>query len=254
MKNLLKSKNLPILTAALGGIGLVLRRILYAVAVDQKNLLSMGHPLEILLWLVTLAAVVLIVVSVWKLDGSNRYADNFQPSLAAAAGHFAAAAGILLTVLFSRESVSGAMYNGWKVLGILSALALVLAGIGRMKGKRPLFLYHMVVCVFLVFHMLGLYQAWSSNPQLQDYAFDLFGCSALTLFAFYEAAFDVGSGKRRMHLATGLLAVYFSCVALSGSQYPLLYLAGAAWAATDLCTLTPVPKRQRPKVKGEQEK
>lgn len=251
MKNLLNPKNLPALTAGLGVIGLALRWLLYAVAPDEKNLLPLYHPLEIALWLVTAAAVALIVVTVRKLDGSNRYADNFGPSLPAAAGHFVAAAGILLTVLMTDMDMSGAVVKAWKVLGFLSAPALVLAGLGRMQGKRPMFLSHMVVCLFFVLHILNNYQIWSGNPQLQDYVFSLFGGAALMLFVFYQAAFEVGLGKRRMQLATGLLAVFFGCVALSGSGYPMLYFGGAVWAFTDLCALTPVPKRQRPAMESE---
>ena len=200
MKKLLIPKNLPILAAGLGAVGLVLRWLLYAVTVDEKNLLPVSHPLKILLWLVTAGAVVLIVGTVWKLDGSNRYADNFFPSMTAAVGHFVAAAGILLTVLLNKPATYGAITTAWKVLGILSAPALVLAGMSRMQGKRPMFLTHLVVCVFLMFHILGNCQSWSGNPQLQDYVFSLFGCVFLMLFAYYEAAFDVGSGTRRMEM------------------------------------------------------
>ena len=41
------------------------------------------------------------------------------------------------------------------------------------------------------------------------------------LFAFYEAAFDAGMGRRRMQLATGLLTAYFGYGALSGVVEPL---------------------------------
>lgn len=251
MKTFLKPKNLPLLTVVLGFMGFGLRWLLYMVSVDVKNLLPMNHPLEIALWLVTAAALALIAAGVWKLDGSRRYGDNFKASPAAGMGHLAAAAGILLTALFSPESTQGALYGLWKGLGFLAAAALAVAGVCRAQGKRPQFLTHMTACVFLLIHLVGNYRHWSGNPQLQDYVFDLFGCVALMLFAYYEASFDVGAGKRRMQLAAGLAAVYLGCVALSGSQYPLLYLGGAVWAVTDLCTLNPVPRREKPGQKGE---
>lgn len=252
MKNLFKPKNLPWLAAGLGVVGFFLRWMLYAVAVDEKGLLPLWHPLEVLLWLVTAAAVVLILVKVWKLDGSARYEDNFAPSRAAAVGHFAAAAGILLTVLFYDVKMDGALAAAWKVMGILAAPGLALAGLCRIQGKRPFFLLHLSACLFLVLHIVNHYQTWSGNPQLQDYVFTMFGAITLMLYAFYHAAFDVGSGKRRMQLSMGLLAVYLCCVALSGGEYPLLYLGGIFWAMTDLCSFTPVPKpRENPNPESE---
>ena len=131
-----------------------------------------------------------------------------------------------------------------RVLGILAAVGLILGGRNRKAGTRPLFLTHLAACVFLMVHMLGNYGVWSSNPQLQDYAFDMLGCVMAVLFAFYEAAFDAGMGRRRMQLATGLLTAYFGYGALSGSAYPMLYFGCAVWAVTDLCTLTPKPKKE----------
>ena len=99
MKQTCKQNRLPIVTVVLGCCALILRRVLYAVAVDVKNLLPVNHPLEIVLWVLTAIAAAWIIASVWKLDGSAKYEDNFQPSLMAAVGHYIAAAGILLTVL-----------------------------------------------------------------------------------------------------------------------------------------------------------
>ena len=99
MKQTYKQNRLPIVTVVLGCCALILRRVLYAVTVDVKNLLPVNHPLEIVLWVLTAIAAAWIIASVWKLDGSAKYEDNFQPSLMAAVGHYIAAAGILLTVL-----------------------------------------------------------------------------------------------------------------------------------------------------------
>ena len=225
MKQTCKQNRLPIVTVVLGCCALILRRVLYAVAVDVKNLLPVNHPLEIVLWVLTAIAAAWIIASVWKLDGSAKYEDNFQPSLMAAVGHYIAAAGILLTVLLP-----------WWMEGRLLLL--------RRAGKCPLFLTHLAVCAFFVVHMLGNYGIWCSNPQLQDCWLDLSASALMALFAFYEAAFDVGLGRRRMQLATGLMAAYLGCAALSGSGYLILYFGCAVWALTDLCSLTPKPKQE----------
>lgn len=238
-----KPSKLPAGIIILGCCALILRRLLYALTVDVKNLLPVNHPLEIALWILTAAAAVWIIASVWKLEGSNAYEDNFRPSLTAAVGHYIAAAGILLTVLLPWGG-TGRLVLLRRVLGIAAAVGLIVAGRCRKAGKCPLFLTHLAVCVFFVVHMLGNYGIWCSNPQLQDYWLDLSASALTALFAFYEAAFDVGMGRRRMQLATGLMAAYLGYGALSGSGNPILYFGCAVWALTDLCSLTPRPKRQ----------
>ena len=84
MKQKSKQNRLSIGVIVLGCCALVLRRLLYGVAVDVKNLLPVNHPLEIALWVLSAGANLWIVASVWKLDGSAKYEDNFQPSLTAA--------------------------------------------------------------------------------------------------------------------------------------------------------------------------
>ena len=242
MKNLLKPTNLPIVTAALGGIALVLRRVLYAVAVDAKNLLPVNHPLEIALGIFTGLVLACIAASVWKLDGSGRYEDNFQSDVPALVGHAAAAAGILITVLTNAPMMPGYLGNFWKVLGFAAPVCLFAAGYARLQGKQPFFLLHLIPCLFLVFHIVNHYQTWSGNPQFQDYGFALFGSMALVFFSFYTAAFDVEAGRRRMQLGMGLAAVYLCLAELAMTQYVWLYLGGIVWALTDLCSLNPVPK------------
>ena len=150
---------------------------------------------------------------------------------------------ILLTVLLPWW-MEGRLLLLRRVLGAASAVGLIVAGRCRRAGKCPLFLTHLAVCAFFVVHMLGNYGIWCSNPQLQDYWLDLSASAMMALFAFYEAAFDAGMGRRRMQLATGLMAAYLGCAALSGSGYLILYFGCAVWALTDLCSLTPKPKQE----------
>lgn len=244
MKTMLKSNLLTFVTLGAGAAAAVLRWLLYALTVDEKNLLPVLHPLEIGLWVLTLAAAAFVIARVRILDGSNRYVDNFSPSLLSMLGAFVMAAGIVITVLTVEPTFEGPVSLLWKITGFLSAPALAAVGFSRKVGKRPLFLCHFVVCVYFVLHMVNRYQSWSGNPQLQDYFYSLGGSILLILFAFYQTAFDVGSGKRRMQLATGLLAAFFCMAALPQAQTGALYLTGAVWTLTNLCTQTPVPRKK----------
>lgn len=242
MEKNVKPKNLPYRILALGTLALVLRKLLYLVAVDEKGLLVRSHPLEWALAALSAAVLVLIVAAVWKLDGSNVYTDNFFPSVPAAVGHWLAAAGILLTMLGSEPVMEGYLGNFWQGLGWLSPVCLLAAGFARLRGKQPFFGLQLVPCLFVVFHIVCHYRIWCGDPQLQNYVFALFGGIALLLTWFHTAAFAAGVGKRRMQLGISLTAVYLCMAELALSQYPLLYAVGAAFALTNLCSLEPRPK------------
>lgn len=249
MKKILKPAHLPALAAILGLLALVLRRMVYMFAMDGRGLLVNGHPLAKALWVLTAAAMTFLAAAVWKLDGSAVYEDNFAASRQAMLGHFAAALGVLSTVLTNEPRMPGYLGTVWLVLGYTAPVCLAWAGVERGRGTMPSFLLHLIPCLFLLIHMINHYQMWSADPQVMDYAFMLFGTMALMLFAFYAAAFEAGMGRRRMHLFMGLGAVYLLLAELATGQYPWLYLGGIAWAMTDLCTFEPkaVPESKKEK-------
>ncbi len=241
-----KWNNYPLLPGAvliLSVAAYFLRRRLYAVAVDEKGLLIAHHPLGLLLWAVILAGAVLILLTVRKLDGSRVYEDNFAPSNTAALGHFLMGCTALMMTLLSDFPLPDPVGTIWKALGLMTAAAMLWAGFCRTKGKKPFFGVHAALCLFLLLYLVSRYQLWSSNPQLQDYVFELLALVCLTLFSYHYAAFELGTGSRRMLLATGLLAVLLCGAANFRSQIPALYFSGLVWAAADLCRLDPPPKK-----------
>lgn len=242
MNDLKKTGFLPLVPVLAGGAALLLRKNLYALALDQRGLLVSGHPLSYALWAVVLLGAGFIFWNVRKLGGSDAYEDNFATSRVAFAGCILLAVGLPVTVLNVTPSGTGTVALLWKILGFLSAPAVAWAGVSRYQGKKPFFGTHAVLCLFLLMHMVSRYQVWSSNPQLQDYIFELLASLVLTLFSYYCAAFEADMGSRRMQLTTGLLAVLLCPPALFGSEYRWLYLLGAVWALTNLCASTLPPK------------
>lgn len=242
MKSKFNSNCLPLMALALGGTAALLRLGLYTFGVDEKGLLNNGHILSLLVWAVTAISAVFFCLGAWKLGGSEHYEDNFGPSVPASLGCLALAAGIAVTVL-----------TGWEtwlrlelirnILGLLCIPALLLTALHRMKGKQPFFLLPAVSCLYLTLHTISHYQAWCSRPQIQDFFFPMAGSILLTLFGYYQTAFTVGFGKRRMLLGTGLLGVFVCIAAAAGGEDLWLYLGGAVWMLTNLCHLTPVPKK-----------
>lgn len=250
MKWNLQPKFLPFLIAGMGAMACALQWGLYAVGVDEKNLVTAWHPFGVMLWILTAAAALLVVLAVWKLGGSRKYSKNFPASIAAALGNLALAAGIALTVVFAWQANS-TMEWARNVVGLLAAVGLILVGVSRLRGKRPVFLFYGLLCICFALHMVSQYRQWSSNPQLQDYVFTMLGCALMMLFAYQHTAFAVGMGSRRLHLGMGLLAAYCCLVAMANTEYPFLYAGGCLWALTNLCSLTPPPvairQEQEPK-------
>lgn len=241
MKIIFKKYRLPILAAGLGAAALLLRTAMYLMAIDHKGLLIPGHPLGLLVWAVTAAAAVLTAGAAFRLDGSDLYEHNFAPSAAAAIGCFALAGGIAVCVLSGLGGFAK-LDQIRNLCGLLAIPALIRIGLNRWKGKESFFLLHGVVCLYLILYAVSHYQSWSSLPQLQDYFFAVIASCLLSLFGYYQTAFAVGLGKRRMQLGTGLLGAFFCIASLAGGSDPLLYLGGAVWCLTNLCNLTPVPR------------
>lgn len=231
------STKLAVLVLFFGIAALVLRRTLYATAVDVKGLLLRNHPLE--LALAVLSAVVLIVIALAarSQDKSGNYEDCYGAARLGAVGNVAVGAGILVTVLSGERMMDSYLNSAWWILGLAAPVCLLLAGFARVLGKKPFFLLHVVVCLFFVVHIVTHYQLWSSNPQMQDYVFSLLGAMALMFFGFYAASMEADCGSRRMTVGMGLAAVYLCTAELARSSCPALYLGGILWVMTDLLGL-----------------
>lgn len=247
MKHPKLTKYLPHLSLACGLLAWILGSLLYATGVDSLGLLERGHPLGLLRWLTVLAAALLLAVGVFPLDGSDRYEDNFPASLPGAAGSFAAAAGIAATVLTDGGLYPDALTRVWTLGGILAGACLCVTGVCRLKGKKPLFLLHALVCLFLALNLANCYRKWSGDPQTQNYVFQLLASVLLMLSAYYRAAFEAGLGRRRAQLFSGMLSAVLCLAALAHTQTPFFYLGGSVWCLLNLCPLTPPKRRRRPK-------
>lgn len=243
MKRVPDVKKLPGLVGMLGVLGFVLRFALYLIAVDEKNLLLRTHPLEWALAVLTALTAVLVLVPVSRLEDARRYEHNFGASSIGALGSFAFGAAVLLTVL-------GAGLPGSRLelalqgTGLLAAGALVWLGVCRWRGEKPFFLLPCAVCVYLAMFMITHYQSWSSNPQLQDYVFQLLAAVCFTLFAYEHAAVSLDQGRSRRLLAAGLLGFFGAVVALAHTREGLIYLTGAVWCLTNLASPEPAPEAE----------
>lgn len=233
----MKNKTIPLTVLIAGIIGGAMRWLLYAITTDAKNLIPLGNPLAIILWIVTAAVVILVLASILPLRNAENDRNFFRAHLPAALGSLAGSAGIGMTVATSSVVPDGVLGLVWKVLGIASMIALILVSFCRAKGKVPFFGMHLIVCIFFAVHLVTSYRSWSSNPQLMDYVFTLFASLGMMLFAFYHSCLEAGMAKLRLLPIMGLLAAYCCLVTLSGTSHFLLYLGCSIWALTNLCHL-----------------
>ena len=230
----MKNKALPLFALAAGVLGAALRWLLYALTTDAKNLIPVGHPLAIVLWILTAAVVILVSAATIPLRNAENDPKRFRSNLLAGLGTLAAAVGIALTVLLNKNDISGTLGLIWKVLGIASAVSLAVVSLCRVRGKMPFFGLHTVVTIFFAIHLVTSYRTWSSNPQLMDYAFSLFAGLGMMLFAFYHACLEVGMAKLRLLPVMGLISAYLCTICLSGMENLPLYLGGILWTITNL--------------------
>lgn len=237
MKRNSGSHRLPVMMLIWGSAALMLRKTLYATAVDVKGLLARYQPLEIALTVLTVGVLIQILVAVRKREASGGHGDTFASGIGCAIGSVAAGAGILVTVWNTAPAMGSYLELAWRYLGLVAPVCLLLAGISRALGKKPFFLLHVVVCLYFLLHIVNHYQLWSSQPQMQDYIFSLLGVMALMFFGFYTAALEADCGNDRMLLGMGLSAIYLCCAELARSSCPWLYLGGLVWVLTDLCSM-----------------
>lgn len=225
------------LAAGLGALGLVLGRLLYSLATDSKGLLVRNHPLSLLLWLLIPVSLAVTIPAACKSGpkiSAKRDAGPWSPL-----GQCLTAGTIAVCVLTADIASLGGPGRLWQILGLLSVAGLLLAALGRLLGKKPSFVSDMILCLFLLSHLVSRYRQWCADPQIMDYLFELLGVGLWMLFSYYRACFRVGLDKPRMYLATGLLTVTFCLSALGTRSNLLLCLGGVLFTATSLICARP---------------
>ena len=121
------------------------------------------------------------------------------------------------------------------LLGLLSALALVVVGWHRLKGKQPVVPAHVLPCLYFVVLTFKMARQFGAEPELIRFLPQFLAVAASALASYQLWGFDVGAGNRRKSLFWSLTAGYFSLVAIPGGG--LLYGAMALWHLTGHCAL-----------------
>lgn len=227
-----KPATIKLLLLIAGLLGFNLRAALYATGMDEKGLLVRGHWAGICVWLLTAAVAVMIFLLTRRLSGHKTYKRDFPKSISRGVGCILAAAAFLLTS--GSASAGDPLSTMQNVLHFAAAAALAAIGCCRFTGRKPFFLLHGVVCLYLALRMVFQYRLWSADPQLQDYCFYLGAHLSLMLTSYQFAACDADMGSHRKLWAFGLASVFLCLTALPCSGEPFFLLGCAIWVYTNL--------------------
>lgn len=223
------------LALAAGLIGFVLRSAVFFFGTDAKGLPIRSHWANITLLILTVAAGLFFAVRCHFLPKTREYREAYPASVFSGIGCLAAAIGFFLAD--APDTLAGSFRIAEMILRCGAALALAAVAYCRFAGKKPLFLLHGLVCLYLMLRLICLYRLWSSDPQLIDYGFYLGAYVALILTGYQLAAFDADAGNPGKLWFFGTSSVYLCAVSLSGPREPFFMLVCVIWIMTNLCSL-----------------
>lgn len=244
MKKYLQPKFLPVIITITGLLGFLLRLWSIGKGPDAAGLYAPALVPWILLWIVTAAVPVVIILMTRPLSQPVKYTQNFPASIVPAIGSLIASVGIAISGAKLITGDSGAFVFIVGILGLTAAVMMVLVAYARLKGRKPNFFCHAIVCLYFALQTFDQCRTWSNYPQIGVFLFAFLAQICMMLATYQLCAFDVDLGKRRVSLFWSLSGVYCCLVALPSSENILFYGAIAIWLLTNLCSLTPAKKRK----------
>lgn len=215
------------LTCALAGMmAWILRWRLLSTSVDEKGLLTAGHPLGIFSWILTACVIVLAVGCFWKRPG--RISVPGSPL----GGLLRALAMSIACFLFLDQGILG------KAAAVAAAVTAVLSLVSLLDSKKklPAAAADIPMILFFLLCLLSRYQIWSAEPEIQRYFYQLLALVCLMLATYQRSAIALGLAKGPFFLASGCLGVYFAFAAGADPSFTVLFLALGVWMLAELGT------------------
>lgn len=226
----------------LGAVGAALRYWLFSTGVDEKGLIVTEHPAQLLIWLLTLAVSVTLVIATRWIKNSADYRSNFPPSVLGSAGFLLAAGATAFVTLRRLDTLTDILSIAGFALGCASILCLAFLAWKRFYGQRPNPIAFIIICAWLMVDLILLYRHWSATPQVQNYCFSLLANVCIMLSVYYSATFSANMGNRQMHTLFHLLAVFFCLVSLPKCENSVYYGLMCGFMMLDIRPLEIKPK------------
>ena len=233
----LKSPHLsPFFAPMAGLLGCGLYHILFTAGLDAKGLPDPAHWSHWALLLLTALTVLLILICRRNITAGEA---AYIPSGFSGTGCLVAAAACFL---FGPPAAgTGSLATADTVLRGITGAMLGIAAFCRFTGRKPHFLLHSAVCIYLAFRLINQYRTWSADPQLMEYSFYLCGYVALMLTAYQLAALDAGIGSLKKLWFWAPVSTFLCFITLAGPQELLFMPMFGFWALSSLCALKPAP-------------
>lgn len=240
----------PFLSLMTGMMCLVLQACLHLFFRDGRGLLPENHALHLITLVLLLAFLIFAGLDIFRRNGHNSYRENFPASTLGGITSFLLAGAIALSLLRRfLNPIEGVVFTltlFHTVLGVGSIPCLCFTGLCRIRGQRPAFWLHTVLCLFLALELVILCQVWTRESQTQVFTLALLGIIFWMLNAYHHTAFEAGIGRRRMLLFTGIAAGCLCLAALPAVPDRVLFLAGSLWCLSNLCLWESPKRRRRP--------
>ena len=232
MKRSFPMNPLTLMTLILGGVGLGLRFWLIS-SIDGRGLLPAWHIAEILLYVLTGLALLLLHLSTKAMEKAKyrlRVRYGHTRKVGAITGALGLGASCVLALL--KEPAGLAMVVA--VLGVLTAVGILIFGFR--PDSRLSFPLLCVVTVFFMLYAVSYSQYWGTLPQIQNYLFPLLALVFLVLTGYHRCELMVKAADCRRFVFFNHGALFFCCLSLCETNC-LFYLGAACWLACDFTSV-----------------
>lgn len=234
----LKNSILPLYTAFLSVVGIIIRFWMRTAGTDAEGLMAEGHPSTVVMAVLMVGLGLMLAVFAFFSDRTTVRPGKSGPG---AVGCYIGAVGLLITAVTELGAMS--TLNTERPVSEIASLLSVLFGFGsvavmvimgncRKQGKPMNIWAYTVIIAFFVFHLLQQYRVWTREPQLSSYLFPLFASVTLMLATYYRACKDLVLTGQRQYLVLSQAALFFSMMSMGGKSW-VFYTAMATWMVLD---------------------
>lgn len=249
MKKVINSKTIPFVVIISSMIGLALRWWTIGSGPDAFGLYP-DKPLAWgALWLFTAVVAAMIILAVRPLKTAGSYQENYPKSVPGMVGNILAGGCVLFYSMPHLGSIGQlGIFDLLTVLGgTVAGAFLILLGVYRFLGKKPNFLFHGLICLYLAVRMFNRCRVWSDEPQTGVIVLPFLASMVLMLASYQRTCFDVELGNRRHSLLWSLLGAYLCILAMLSFEEEIFFYGGwALWLLTNLCSLRPLKPKMAP--------